>query len=119
MSSEVLVEGPDGVLAAWETQGQVKLARVDPRTLKLTGTTSAPGSGPNRKHPVLAVNPQGDVLFAWTEGTGWNRGGSLVWQLYGRDGKPAAQKGRVEGGIPTWGLPAAAARPDGSFLLSH
>ena len=27
------------------------------------------------KHPVLATNPSGETLLAWTEGTGWQRGG--------------------------------------------
>ena len=119
MSSEALVEGPNGVTAAWETQGQVKFARVDPQSLKLGAPVAAPGGGSNRKHPVLAVNARGETLFAWTEGTGWNRGGSLAWQLYDRDGKPTADRGRVEGGIPVWGLAALAPRPDGGFTLIH
>src|SRR5688500_4465412 len=111
MSSEALVEGPNGVLAAWETQGQVKFARLEPGTVKLSPPIAAPGPGKERKHPVLAVNAAGEVLFAWTEGTGWNRGGSLAWQLYDRTGKPTAEKGRLEGGIPVWGLAAAVVRP--------
>jgi len=119
MSSEALVEGPNGVVAAWETQGQVKFARVDPQSLKLGSPVAAPGAASGRKHPVLAVNTQGETLLAWTEGTGWNRGGSLVWQLYGSDGRPTAEKGRVEGGIPAWGLAAAVARADGGFVIFH
>jgi hypothetical protein len=119
MSSEALVEGPNGVLAAWETQGQVKFARVEPQSLKVSAPVSAPGSGPNRKHPVLAVNARGETLLAWTEGTGWNKGGTLAWQLYDSAGKPVGAVGRAEGGIPTWGLAAAAAKPDGGFLLLH
>ena len=99
MSSEALVEGPNGVQAAWETQGQVKFARVEPATVKLSPPVAAPGAGKGRKHPVLAVNARGETLFAWTEGTGWNRGGSLAWQLYDRAGQPASEKGRVDGGI--------------------
>jgi len=119
MSSEALVEGPNGVLAAWETQGQVKFARLEPGTVKLAPAVSAPGAGPNRKHPALAVNSAGEALLAWTEGTGWSRGGSLAWQLYDKAGKPATEKGRVEGGIPVWGLPAAVSHPNGRFTLLH
>ena len=119
MSSEALVEGPQGVLAAWETAGQVRFARIDPATRKTGSPISAPGSGPNRKHPTLAVNAAGETLFAWTEGTGWEQGGTLAWQLYDQRGKPSGAKGRMESGIPVWGLPTAVALPDGGFTLIH
>jgi len=119
MSSEALVEGPNGVIAAWETEGQVKFARVDPQSLKLTNPVAAPGAGKGRKHPVLAVNAAGQTLFAWTEGTAWNRGGALAWQVYDANGTQSGEQGRVENGIPAWGLAAAAARPDGGFVLLH
>jgi hypothetical protein len=115
MSSESLVEGPGGVLGAWENNGQVFFARVD----RAVPPDPAPGATQGRKHPALAQNAAGETLLAWTEGTGWQRGGALAWQLYGRDGKPVAEAGRLEGGIPTWGLAAAVARPDGGFLLIH
>ena len=116
MSSEALVEGPDGILAGWETEGQVRFALLAPDTL---APVSAPGAGQNRKHPALAVNAAGETLFVWTEGTGWNRGGSLAWQLYDRQGRPLEEKGRIEGGVPVWGLATAVARPGGGFLIVH
>lgn len=119
MSSEALVEGPNGVLAAWETRGQVKFARIDAQTGKVGPASPAPGSGSNRKHPALGVNSRGEALLAWTEGTGWSRGGDLAWQLYDASGKPVGETGRLRGGIPKWGLPAVAVKPDGSFLLLH
>jgi hypothetical protein len=118
MSSEAFAESAGTLIAAWETQGQVKYARLQPGTAKLAAHVSAPGSPGTRKHPVVAVNKSGELLFAWAEGTGWNRGGALAWQLYDASGRPLEQ-GRQEGGIPVWGLAAAAARPDGSFLLVH
>ena len=119
MSSEALVEGPQGVVAAWETSGQVRFARIDPDSRKIAPLFSAPGAGPNRKHPALAVNRKGETLLAWTEGTGWKRGGDLAWQLYDKNGKPTGAMGRVPGGVPVWGLATAVARPDGSFTLIH
>lgn len=119
MSSEALVEGPNGVVAAWETQGQVKFGRVDSRAGMVAAVTAAPGVGRDRKHPVLAVNGAGQTLLAWTEGTGWNRGGALAWQLYDAAHQPLPEKGRLQGGIPAWGLAAVAVRPDGTFLLIH
>jgi hypothetical protein len=69
------------------------------------------------KHPALAVNVRSEVLLAWTEGTAWQRGGALAWQVFDASGRPSAESGRIEEGIPTWSLPAAVARPDGGFLL--
>jgi hypothetical protein len=119
MSSEAFSEGRNGIAAAWETEGQVKFGKLAPAAAKISGITGAPGQGPNRKHPVLAFNHRGELLFAWTEGTGWSKGGALAWQLYDPAGKPTAVKGMVSGGIPTWGMAAVVARPDGGFLLIH
>lgn len=119
MASESLVEGPDGVWGAWETEGQVRFARVDGSARKLGTHVSAPGPAAGRKHPFLAVNPAGEVLLVWDEGTGWQRGGALAWQLYDRTGKPLAEKGRAEGAIPVWGLATAVPLPGGRFLVIH
>jgi hypothetical protein len=119
MSSETMITGARGVIAAWETQGQVRLARLDPATGAASKPTSPPGAPGNRKHPALATNSRGETLLAWTEGTGWQRGGTLVWQLFDPSGQPQGAQGRLEAGVPTWGLPTALARPDGSFLIIH
>ncbi len=120
MSSEFLIEGPGGVLAAWDTGGQVYYGRADGQVnFGKAKFQSAPGRAEARKHPVLAVNARGETLFVWTEGTAWQRGGALVWQVYDKDSKLAGDKGRVDRGIPVWGLPAAVAHPDGSFTIVH
>jgi hypothetical protein len=117
MSSEVFVEGSDGVLAAWDTGGQVYFGKIEDG--KIAKPQAAPGGANQRKHPVLAVNAEGKTLFAWTEGTGWQQGGSLLWQLLDKSGKPTSERGKVERGIPVWGLPTAVAHPDGSFTIIH
>jgi hypothetical protein len=119
MSSETLVEGPSAVLAGWETAGQVSFALIAPATRKASAPIPAPGSADNRKHPALAVNAAGEMLLTWTEGTAWNRGGSLAWQLYDRAGKPVGRTERVERGIPVWGLATAIPRRDGGFTIIH
>jgi len=53
----------------------------------------------------------------WTEGTGWQRGGSLAWQLFNPEGKPLGEKGTVLG-VPAWSFAAAAARLDETFTSS-
>jgi hypothetical protein len=119
MSRAALTGSPSGLLAAWETDGQVYYARLDPREGRIDQPVAPPGEAP-RKHPALAVNGRGEALLAWTEGTSWMKGGDLVWQIFDAEGRPNGAPGRVVGGIPTWGVPAVVARPDdGTFLLVH
>lgn len=119
MSSEAFTLGKGQVLASWDTAGQVYLTAVDQVAGKADRLHGAPGAGHGRKHPALAVNGRGEVLLAWTEGTGWQQGGALAWQVYDGQGRPTAQRGRREGAIPVWGLPAAVAQPDGTFVIVH
>ena len=118
MSTMALVQGPDGVFAAWETDGQIYFAGSKAGTTDFTEPQAAPGDGRGRKHPALAINARGEMLLAWTEGTGWQKGGALAWQVFDKNGKPAGAIGRVEGGVPVWGLPTAVAT-DGGFTIIH
>jgi hypothetical protein len=116
MSTFSLAEGADGPLAAWETAGQVQFARV---TAGDGVRAIQPAGDPRtRRHPSLAVNASGDTLLAWTEGTGWNRGGAVAWQVFDRNGRPAGEPGRAPG-LSVWGLVAAAARADGRFVVIY
>lgn len=112
-----LVQGPSGVAAAWDTNGQIYFTTIKPGTTSFAKPIGAPGAGKERKHPALAVNSQGETLLVWAEGTGWKRGGALAWQLFDVAGKPL-EAGRVERGIPVWGLPTAVATPNG-FIIIH
>jgi hypothetical protein len=118
MCSYAFAEGPAGVLAAWETKGQVYYSRVDPATGKASEPVSAPGESGDRKHPVVACDRQGQTILVWTEGMGWNRGGAVAWQVFDRDGKPTAHKGRADG-VATWGLVAVFARRKGGFTILY
>src|SRR5262249_37760692 len=82
MSSEAFAEGPKGALAAWQTEEQVYFAHWTPGSNDLGKPQAAPGNGRKRKHPALAVNARGETLLVWTEGTDWERGGALVWQVF-------------------------------------
>lgn len=118
LSRAAVAPSPRGTLAAWETDDRVFWAPIDPRSGLKTEPIAAPGEAKQR-HPALAANTAGQVLVAWTEGTGWQKGGDLVWRLYGADGQPVADAERTAGGIPVWGVPAVVARSDGSFLVLH
>ncbi len=117
MTSMAIVAGRR-VLYAWETDGQVYFTAAegtDPPKAPPVTTTS---ESMRRKHPRLAVTPNGAVLLAWTEGTAWGRGGSLAWQVFGPDGRPTAVKG-AESGVPVWSFPAVMSRSDGGFTIFY
>lgn len=118
MSSESFAESPAGVLAAWETEKQVYYGRIDPATGKISPPAPAPGTGPNRKYPAVAGNARGESIFAWTEGMGWAKGGTLKWQVYDKSGKPEAESGQAAG-VPAASLVAVFARPDGKFAVVY
>jgi hypothetical protein len=117
MSSAALITTRGGTVAAWETAEQVYFLILDPKTQQPGRPIAAPGVG-RRKHPVVAANSKGELLLAWTEGTGWQRGGSVAWQMFDSNGNPLAEKGRAPG-VPVWGLAAAIAKPDGSFVIFY
>lgn len=118
MSSAALMDGTDGLLAAWETQGQVYFASLDPKQTQPVSPIPATGVAGKRKHPVIAANSRGETLLVWTEGTGWRKGGSLAWQLYDAQGKPADEKGEAPG-IAVWSLAAVVAQKDASFTIIY
>jgi hypothetical protein len=118
MSSFALNEAAGAVLAAWETDGQVYYARVDPESGKRSEAVAAPGAGKGRKHPAVAGNARGETVLVWTEGMGWNKGGAVAWQVFDKDGKPTGEKGQQDG-VPTWSLVTIFARPDGGFTVVY
>jgi len=113
-----LVEGPNGVVGAWDTDGQIYFGQIKPGTPEIVKPQSAPGAGTGRKHPALAFSAQGEMILAWTEGAGGKRSGALAWQVFDKSGTPTEERGRVDGGIPGWGLPAVVAT-DGGFTIIH
>lgn len=119
MSTYALTESSEGVLAAWETGGQLQFARVSASDLVLGAKrVEVPGSARMRRHPALVTNSGGEIFLAWSEGTGWLKGGAVVWQVFDRNGRPTTESGRAPG-VPVWGLVAAYARRDGGFTLVY
>jgi hypothetical protein len=114
VATTTLGTGPNGTLVAWETEGQVQFADV----ARLDAPVSPPGEAKfRRKNPAVAVNTRGDTLLAWGDGPGWQSGGSLHWQLFGRGGRPSGEEGSAAAPIPASSVPTVAARPDGSFVI--
>jgi hypothetical protein len=105
-------------VAAWENEGQIFFSSDLFTKAKLPTVRSAPGKGGNRQHPALAFNKKGDMILVWAEGTGWNRGGGLAWQVYNSK-FDLMDSGRRAGAIPVWGLPAVVAEANGNFTIYH
>jgi hypothetical protein len=120
MSTAAMTEGKDAaVTAAWETAGQIHVGVIADGGTKPALQWTAPGTSKTRKHPSIAVNADGHTLLTWAEGTGWNKGGTLHWQVFDPAGKPIANQSGRAAGIPVWGVPAAAALKDGTFLIVY
>lgn len=116
MSSMSLVASPRGMIGAWERQGQVYLGLFDKGASSPTQVTAPEGKAGARKHPVLAVDTNGQMLMAWTEGTGWQKGGSLAWQLFDTNFKPMKERGTANG-VPVWSFGSVASTPDGFVVV--
>lgn len=117
MSAEAFVNGPAGTFASWESHKKVQFGRIDATTGQIPNPITV-GQANGEKYPALAENKAGDLLVAWTEGMGWNRGGSLSWELRNRTGKVTADPGGIKG-VPAWSLIAAYPRKDGSFVILY
>ena len=118
MSTAAFSGGPDGgVVAAWETREQVYFTKYPGDDSDAPAESPAPGAGQNRKHPAVAVGRDGRFVLAWTEGTGWNKGGTVRWQAFDKDGTPLEGGAGQHEGLPAWSVPAVVAVPDWSFRI--
>ena len=113
MSSMAFAERADEVAGAWETGGQVYFEKLTDRDAK---PISAPGPSKSHKHPRLAIGPNGETLLVWTEGTSWNKGGTIAWQLYDGAGRSGGETGNASG-LSAWSFAAATATPKGFLVV--
>ncbi|MDB6135461.1 MAG: hypothetical protein JWM59_3704 [Verrucomicrobiales bacterium] len=111
MSSATVMPWNSKLFGAWETAGKIRagwISEQDPKFITIAAKTA--------KHPVAVANPQGRVLVAWVEGTGWNQGGMAAWQEFDAQLQPVNAGGRVPG-VPAWGRVAAYAGQNGDFVV--
>jgi len=118
MSSYSLSQGDGEIIAAWETNGQTLLARIDTDNNSPKAKIEAAGPSNKKKHPVAISNAKGETLFFWAEGTGWKKGGGLAWEILDRQNKIRDQ-GNKDGAIPVWSFAAAFSRSDGKFVIIY
>jgi hypothetical protein len=117
MSTASFAQRGDDVLGVWETEQQVRLVRFG--SAVRNAPASMPGQGNKRKHPSVAANARGGYVVAWTEGTGWNKGGAVVWQVFDAQGRALLDGAGRADDLPTWSVPAAFAAPDGTFKVLY
>jgi hypothetical protein len=119
MSSMAFGTSSKGALATWETDGQVYFSLVDALASgKVFRSIAAPGQNRGRKHSVVAGNAAGESILVWTEGMGWNKAGTLAWQVFDESGKSIGERDRAEG-VPVWSVVAVFARPEGRFTIVY
>ena len=119
MSTSAFAANPHaGVFAAWETDKQIFWSSIAGPTAAVSAV-AVPGATGGRKHPALAVNSRDQLLVVWTEGTGWQKGGSIAWQIYDAAGNPLRRGAGHADGLPAWGAPAAFAGKDGAFVVVY
>ena len=115
MSTYALAENAGRVWAAWENESRIYYGSIDPATLAVS--TPITLTGDRLKHPFLASGANGQALLAWTEGTGWQKGGALAWTVLTEANTPI-QISKLAGAIPMWGLPTAYPTAKG-FVVLH
>jgi hypothetical protein len=117
MSSEAFASGRTGTFAAWETEKRVHFGSIGSGPA-IISDKHASETGIDQKYPALAVNRDGLLLLSWTEGMGWQHGGSLAWQVFDPQGRRLGHEGRSDG-VPTWSLVSAYPVKDGNFVVLY
>jgi hypothetical protein len=120
MSTYALAEVParHQFIAAWETLGRIRFGVYSYRDMTTTDHPhDVPAAERSSKHPAVAIDKDGNVLVAWAVGTGWQRGGSVAWQVFDRELKPIAGARGTADGLPAWSRPAAFPASNGFVVL--
>ena len=109
MSTATIVPSDRGAWLGWENAGRVRFA---PWSVGegMGKTIDLAGSG--RKHPSVSLAADGGVVFAWTTGTGWERGGTVGWARLGAEKAESTLPG-----VPVWGSVATYRAADGVHVL--
>jgi hypothetical protein len=110
MTGGFLGRSMGGLIAAWETKGQIYFASLG------EDAEGASGRGPDEIHaskkgryPVSLSAPDGKALVAWKDGE------LLEWQLFDRENQPVGKKGSANS--TSKHRPAGVVTKEGKFLL--
>ena len=109
MTGSFLSPTSDGMIAAWETKGEVFFARLE-KGGQMTSAGEVCASD-NGRYPAVLTAPDGLTVVAWKNAT------NLEWQLFDTQNKPLERRGSESGSFLD--RPAGVATKDGVFLLFH
>ena len=118
MSAAAFAQTPGGIAGAWEARGNIHLGWFGIGKPSVKNSTLIQRKA-HQRHPSIAANADGSMLVAWSENTGWKKGGDLAWRIYDAKAKPTDRQGQRPQGVPKWSFAAAVAHPDGSFEILH
>jgi hypothetical protein len=93
MTGTFLAGAKDGLVAAWETKGEVFFTRLsgDRRRISVTEIPTAARGG---KWPIALVSADGTLLVSWKKGS------EIQWQLFDSNDRPLGQVQSFAGGNP-------------------
>lgn len=114
-TSDMFTNGKE-TWSTWETQGRVFFSRVD--NLGDLEAVGAIEQTRKQKHPALAKNAEGLTTLAWLSGSGWQKGGTLWFQIFDLKNQPHGSPMEV-GPSPVWNRPAVVVAPDDHFVLIY
>ena len=117
MSSAAFGEGGNGILLGTERKGHIEAVTLDPNTMVQSSIGDALGLRKIGKYPSVSGNARGEVLLAWTEGGGWNKGGVLKWVTFDASSKLIEKSEFPEKHVDAWSFATTATKLDGTFLV--
>ncbi len=112
--------GFDSGKDAWlvfETENRiVKMNLENPESIALV---AEPYTETRQKNPAIAFDADGNYLITWGEAISHNRGGRLNLRVFDANGIEQSFRLEEEIQMQNFTFPAAAALPDGSFLVLY
>ena len=115
MTSMSFVEGPTGIVAAWETDGQIRFGPIGSGTESSITTASKTAGPAKHKYPSLATNADGFTLISWVATEGWKQPGHFHSTLFNPQGEAVEHQRAPQ--LPVWSFGAAITLADGNFAV--
>ena len=103
MSSATITSDQTDTYGIWETGGKVNFSILNNQSLTIFSPESQKKGS---RHPFFSALKNGYKLASWSEGTGWNKGGSVAWELFGPN-QESIKSGKIEEAIPVWSFPSS------------